>query len=237
MNLTVGPLPPAVYWRRRAIVLGGLLLVVLLLVYACSGSGQPTDSAHHTAAGSPSPSTTDGLFPIGDDPSAPSSAPSQPVLSPTPSPTQTPSATPTSTAPAGDTCTDSQIKVTPVISSTSPTTSRLVHGGTFDIKLKVRNVSDSACKRDVGGIAEELRVMHGKTKVWSSDDCGKSQGKQHDVRTFEPNVEIYADLKWDSYDLTGTSCKKSSSPADTGKYSLVGRVGTKSATTTFSIVD
>src|SRR5207248_6256170 len=25
MNLTVGPLPPAVYWRRRALVAGGLL--------------------------------------------------------------------------------------------------------------------------------------------------------------------------------------------------------------------
>jgi len=37
MNLTVGPLAPAVYWRRRAFVAGALLVVVLLLVYSCGG--------------------------------------------------------------------------------------------------------------------------------------------------------------------------------------------------------
>ena len=39
MNLTVGPLPPAVYWRRRAVVVGVLLVLVLLVTYACGSSG------------------------------------------------------------------------------------------------------------------------------------------------------------------------------------------------------
>ena len=38
MNLTVGPHPPAVYWRRRALVAGGLLLLILLVVWSCGGS-------------------------------------------------------------------------------------------------------------------------------------------------------------------------------------------------------
>ena len=37
MRLTVGPLPPAVYWRRRAIVLGVAVVLVFLIVQSCSG--------------------------------------------------------------------------------------------------------------------------------------------------------------------------------------------------------
>ncbi|HEY2796013.1 MAG TPA: hypothetical protein VGJ28_26855 [Micromonosporaceae bacterium] len=83
---------------------------------------------------------------------------------------------------------------------------------------------------------EELRIMSGKKKIWSSDDCVTSQGKAHDVRTFGPDIEIYASIKWDSYDITTSGCKKSSTPAAVGAYELVGRVGTKTATTKFSIV-
>ncbi|MGC1213053.1 MAG: hypothetical protein WA890_17525, partial [Micromonospora sp.] len=42
MRLTVGPLPPAVYWRRRAVVLGAGLLFLIVLLYSCSGSGHNT---------------------------------------------------------------------------------------------------------------------------------------------------------------------------------------------------
>ena len=38
MRLTVGPLPPAVYWRRRAVVLGAGLLFLIVLLYSCTGS-------------------------------------------------------------------------------------------------------------------------------------------------------------------------------------------------------
>jgi hypothetical protein len=62
------------------------------------------------------------------------------------------------------------------------------------------------------------------------------QAKPHDIRTFGPDIEIYAALKWDSYDITTSSCKKSSTPAAVGTYELVGRVGSKTATTKFSIV-
>jgi hypothetical protein len=37
MRSTVGPLPPAVYWRRRALVLGVLLLIVIALFVSCGG--------------------------------------------------------------------------------------------------------------------------------------------------------------------------------------------------------
>src|SRR4051794_14185349 len=39
MRLTVGTLPPAVYWRRRVLLLAALLIVILTGVYACTGGG------------------------------------------------------------------------------------------------------------------------------------------------------------------------------------------------------
>jgi hypothetical protein len=230
MNLTVGPLPPAVYWRRRAIVLGGVLLVVLLVAYACSGPttpSAPATSSSSTTLGLNAPAgiTDTSAIPTGIVSSSPSLLPS---LGPSPSPgVSTTGVT---------TCTDAQIRVTPTISSTSATTSRLVHGGTYDLKLKVRNVSTVPCRRDVGGVPEELEVMAGTTKIWSSDDCGKSQGKPHDIRTFGPDIEIYAEVKWDSYDISTHGCAKAASPLKDGTYSLVGRVGTKTATAKFTIV-
>src|SRR6266576_1376401 len=49
MNLTVGPLPPAVYWRRRALVAGGLLLLVLLVAYSCGGSSGSGSTGQHAS--------------------------------------------------------------------------------------------------------------------------------------------------------------------------------------------
>jgi len=239
MNLTVGPLPPAVYWRRRALVLGALVLLVLLLAYSCSGSstsnasgrtpGAPSSRSPQANAGlvdSPSPAVT--LLP-----SAPVSLP--PSMPPSMPPSPTPSLAPIPATTGTGTCTDDQIKVTPVISSTG-SSSRLIHGGTYDLKLKVRNISTVTCRRDVGSVPEELRVVAGHTKIWSSDDCGGGRGVAHDIRTFKPNVEIYAEVKWDSYDITTHSCKKSSTPAKVGTYELLGRVGTKSAAVRFAIV-
>ena len=238
MNLTVGPLPPAVYWRRRAIVLGGLLLVVLLVVYACSGSSPSDASAQHTPGPTPTSISSTNLLPpiVGSGSPVPSLSPS--TASGSPSAPASPTGTPTpSTAVTGvATCTDAQIRVTPVISSTSTSTSKLVHGGTFDLKLKVRNISSTTCRRDVGSVPEELTVTYKNAKIWSSGDCDSTKSTPHDVRTFAPDVEIYAEVKWSSYDKTADSCKKSATPAATGKYELIGRLGTKSATVPFSIV-
>jgi hypothetical protein len=237
MNFTVGPLPPAVYWRRRAIVAVGLLLVVLLIVYACSG---PSTSSASLA---PSPTPTQALSPSLDGLASAAGAPAisaspslfiSPLTSPTPSAHPSPSPRPTQTG--IPTCSDAQIEVTPVISSTSGSTTRLVHGGTFDLKLKVRNVSKVTCRRDVGGAPEELRIMSGKTKIWSSDDCVRAQGKAHDVRTFRPGIGVYAEVAWSSYKITTHTCTKSPTPAKIGTYQLIGRVGAKKATTPFKIV-
>lgn len=240
MNLTVGPLPPAVYWRRRAIVAGGLLLAILLIVYSCGGPGSPDANGPQQTAAEESQSPTAGVVLPGLSPSA---TPSMPSLSPFPSDESSPSPTVTATATATEAgggvpaCSDADMKISASIESTSAGTSKLQYGGTFALKLKIQNASDHACTRDVGSVPESLTVSQGNTKIWSSDDCDSDSGaKSHDVRTFQANIMIYAQVEWSSYLNTAKSCSKGKTPAARGKYQLTGELGTaKSAVTTFTI--
>jgi hypothetical protein len=236
MNLTVGPLPPAVYWRRRAIVAGGLLLVILLIVYSCGGPGSPDAKGPQQTAVEESQSSTAGVVLPGLSPSA---TPSMPSLSPFPSEEPSPSPTATATEAGGGapSCSDADMKISASIESTSAGTSKLQYGGTFALKLKIQNVSDHACTRDVGSVPERLTISQGKTKIWSSDDCDSDSGaKSHDVRTFQANILIYAQVEWSSYLNTAKSCSKGKTPAARGKYQLTGELGTaKSAVTSFTI--
>ncbi|HEV2087755.1 MAG TPA: hypothetical protein VGR21_05550, partial [Cryptosporangiaceae bacterium] len=106
MNLTVGPEPPAVYWRRRALV-GVPVLVVLLTFTACvtnsGGEGGQSSVLVARSTASPTPSPTADLTDeecTAEDPCAP------PVGSPTAEslvPTQSavpPVTTPSVAAPA-----------------------------------------------------------------------------------------------------------------------------------------
>jgi hypothetical protein len=127
--------------------------------------------------------------------------------------------------------------VSATIESSSASVSRLQLGGTFVLKLKIQNVSTRACSRDVGSDPEELRITHGSTKIWSSDDCdGATGAKKHDVRTFQPNIMIQAQLTWNSYLNTATSCTKGKTAAPVGTYQLYGRLDTaESKATEFKI--
>jgi hypothetical protein len=129
------------------------------------------------------------------------------------------------------------MKISTTIESTSSSTSALQYGGTFALKLKIQNISDHACTRDVGSVPESLTIAHDGDKVWSSDDCDSDSGaKAHDVRTFQPNILIYAQVNWSSYLNTSKSCTKGKTPAARGKYQLTGRLGAAtSAVTTFTI--
>src|SRR5690348_2708657 len=104
MKLTVGPLAPAVYWRRRVLVIAGLLVVVLAIVYACRGATASSAEGQRPAA------VTTGTTP----PPQPTSQP--PSISPSPSPSLVPTTPPSSSAPAtgrpSGECADSDLNVT-----------------------------------------------------------------------------------------------------------------------------
>lgn len=230
MRLTVGPLPPAVYWRRRAVVLGAGLLFLIVLLYSCSDPGRNTGGTQTpkvspTASASalqPSPSGS-ALTPQTGAPSAtpgdtgggavgPAGGGSAPTLAPV-----------GPAAPAVDdgTCTDAEILVTAVA---LPSTAQ--RGTVVDLQLKIKNKSQRTCSRDVGADLQELFIKSGAAKVWSSDTCGT--GKGSDVQSFTPGFERLYELGWNGRDTTRCANGLAAGPyAPAGTYEVFARVGTK----------
>ncbi|KAB1913301.1 hypothetical protein [Micromonospora sp. AMSO31t] len=240
MRMTVGPLPPAVYWRRRAVVFGAGLLFLIVLLYSCTGTDRndtPTGKAGGNAGGTPSaaaPGPTGSLL-------TPQST------SPSPSSGESGGGNGTSdgggtgtdngggqngggandggapAAPVADdgTCADSELRVTPVALPASAQ-----RGTVVTLRLKVRNISERTCSRDVGADLQELYIKAGAAKVWSSDTCGT--GKGSDVQSFTPNFERSYELGWNGRDVSACKNGVAAGPyAPIGTYQLFARVGTK----------
>ncbi|MGH3750650.1 MAG: hypothetical protein ACRDT8_25035, partial [Micromonosporaceae bacterium] len=182
MKLTVGPLPPAVYWRRRAAVLAAILIVVLFVVYSCGGVGKP-EGAAVTSSGkggasrdSPSfvepsdddvsPDPGDGSGDGSDGPGAPG-----PVAPP---------GEDNSNAPP---CVEGDLSI-----AAEPTREKTRAGDRLRINLVITNTSDRACKGDIGADQQEVQLQQGKGRVWSSDDC-KPQTGSH-VEVLSPDVPV-----------------------------------------------
>lgn len=220
MRLTVGPLPPAVYWRRRAVVLGAILLFVLVLTYSCAGSGrQPTDP---TAAGAGQSrgvaSSATVLTPYTDGPSA-SGSPQVPTPTATGIAGQ-PASGQSGTGSAGD-CTDTEIDLVAV-----PAQARIAPGTSVDLTLRVKNVSSRACSRDLGSLQQELYLKLGAQKIWSSDTC--SNGRDSDVKSLAPSIVHEYRISWNGRDSTRCSGGVASGPVPpAGSYLLFARLGTK----------
>ncbi|WBB66069.1 hypothetical protein [Micromonospora sp. WMMD812] len=225
MRLTVGPLPPAVYWRRRAVVLGAGLLFLIVLLYSCTGSGNggdapragstssatpgPTGSVLTPQTGTPPPEGADG--PEGEKPSS----------SPSTSPTSEAPAAPAGGTVDDGTCTDAEITVTPVALPSSAQ-----RGAAVDLQLKIKNKSDRTCSRDVGADLQELFIKAGAEKVWSSDTCGT--GKGNDVQSFTPGFERSYQVGWNGRDASRCANGVANGPQPpAGAYQVFARVGTK----------
>ncbi|MEU8069485.1 hypothetical protein [Micromonospora sp. NPDC049151] len=245
MRLTVGPLPPAVYWRRRAVVLGAGLLFLIVLLYSCTGTDRNTGAP----GTDPSPSGSAGAQP---DPSGSVLTPQSGGPSPTAGDTGGGANTGGGTGDGGassgggntgggvnngggngnggatgqpvsddGTCTDSELLVTPV--AVPPTAQR---GTVVTLRLKVKNVSNRTCSRDVGADLQELYLKSGAEKVWSSDTCGT--GKGSDVQSFTPDFERSYELGWNGRrDNRCANGVASGEFAAIGAYQLFARVGTK----------
>jgi hypothetical protein len=210
MRLTVGPLPPAVYWRRRLIVLGVLLVVVFFGIYACGGdSGRagdrqagPTSSASPT--GEPSGTATG---------SVPAIVLSEP---PPPAPTTTAPAVP----PSGP-CIDAEVSVTPVPHNNK---TQLARGESITIYLRIRNISGRTCSRDIGGDQQELRIAQGAQTLWSSDHCDGVKGSF--VQSLRPGQQVEGTVLWNGRGSTNCQARPLPNP---GTYQLFGRLGTKTS--------
>ncbi|MGI5212986.1 hypothetical protein [Plantactinospora sp. CA-290183] len=229
MRLTVGPLPSAVYWRRRAVVLGAALLFLIVLVYSCTRTGDET-GRNGTAnpgqspgpspvltpeSGGPEPGASESGAPEGD----PSDAPAGEELPPV-----EPAgggAVPPAAPPVEGGCTDEEMSVVPLASRT---TAR--RGEPIELRLRIKNVSDRTCSRDVGAAMQELFVKSGARKIWSSDVCGNVQ--TNEVYSFPPTHENEYKIVWNGRESSKCASGLATGPYPAaGSYQLLGRLATK----------
>src|SRR5262245_65486520 len=99
MRLTVGPLPPAVYWRRRAVVLGGILIIILMMFYIFGNAGEAPAGTDPSAQSGVTPGPTQTvLTPI--IPDVEETQTTVPTDAPATSAYRLPSADPTAGVPA-----------------------------------------------------------------------------------------------------------------------------------------
>jgi hypothetical protein len=220
MRLTVGPLPPAVYWRRRAIVLGAVLLFVLVLTYSCAKSDPPATPRAANATGgpqNPAPSVV-----VRSSPSVTPSAGGG--ASPTAAASTDAAIDPTGEPSAGTdpgTCTDSEISVAAI-----PGQDSVPSGTSVQITLQVKNISERTCSRDLGSLQQELYVKAGAQKVWSSDTCGTA--RDSDVRSLPPNIAHEYQVAWNGRDSSKCAGGVASGPYPApGSYLVFGRLGSK----------
>jgi hypothetical protein len=228
MRLTVGPLPPAVYWRRRAIVLGAVLLVLFVVAQAClSGAASPEEPAGGQPASDPPAGSGAGAGPTGpaasggpDQPDAPATgSPAGEVPAGAPSDGRSPTA-PAPTGPGA--CTDEEMRITAEADRTS-----FQVGTRVQFTIRIRNDSDRTCRRDIGGDRRELYLRRGTgaAKVWSSRDCGGPAGSE--VRELAPGFETSHWTVWDG--RASDACdgdEPAGEPVAPGEYQLVARLGT-----------
>nr|WP_239521921.1 MucR family transcriptional regulator [Geodermatophilus sabuli] len=217
----VGPLSPAVYWRRRLLVLT-LLLAVLggggwLAVAAISG-GSGSSAAAAAATDEP---TGESSRPPALELVVPSLAS---VQTPTPVPTVTeaPPPAPEAAAPEpGGPCTDDMIGLEVRSPGSAPV------GGKPTFELVVSNVSAVPCVRPLDkGLQEIVLSDAGGNRLWGSNDCFPEASS--DVRTLAPGESVAFPLVWGGL-TSQPGCTAERNPLAPGQYVLRGRLDTKTS--------
>lgn len=213
MRLTVGPLPPAVYWRRRVIVLGVLLVLFFFTFYACNGeSGTAGDRLDGVSGTSSAPSPPEPTGSAGS------------VMAATDDPATAPTdqlATSAAGMPPTGPCTDAELSVTP---ATEANKTQLRPGESIMIYLRIKNIGGRVCSRDIGADQQELRITQGAQTLWSSDHCDSGRGSA--VTSLRPGQLVEGKVLWNG--RSSTNCGNRTLPPP-GTYLLFGRLGTKSS--------
>ncbi|MDP9239658.1 MAG: hypothetical protein M3O55_03325 [Actinomycetota bacterium] len=210
MQTTVGPLPPAVYWRRRLVLLG-ILVLAFVMVRACAGGDTSTAGSGKAAK------TKNSSAPLGttDNPYHPIVGSPSPSARPTPSPS--PSHKPAVPLPAGAACTDAEILLT---ATTDARTYRV--GAKPQLTMKLTNVGTRPCRRDLGPPATELIITSGPAHTWSTDDC--EPGGAPVITLLQPRESRTFVIPW-SGRRSLPRCAGARPLATAGTYRLQARLG------------
>lgn len=156
--MTRGPLPPSVYWRRRAFVIGLVLALVLLAVNLFHGGDPaPSDSARTVASGTQPDGVTPAQRKRAKHKKSPGRAKQDVVVGPVAPPAPV-------LAPPVGTCDDSDIVVSPDVSSATA-------GRPVTITLRLRTANTEACTWHVARGHLVVKIADGDDEVWASREC------------------------------------------------------------------
>lgn len=133
----------------------------------------------------------------------------------TPSSTKPATAEPTA-SPALLDCTNENIKV-----SVTADAQTYVIGQLITIAMRIANVGDVACRRDVGALVNEVYVTNSDgLVVWTSDACqqaAKPQVAVMKVGSIFGSTQVWSGLN------SGQNCTNAAADAQPGKYLVYGR--------------
>lgn len=143
-------------------------------------------------------------------------APAKQAGTSTPTATATPTAATPSATPTISDCVNSAIKVSVTADAES-----YVVGQPITIAMRISNVGDVDCKRDVGALVNEVYVTNvDGLLVWSSDACQKEAKPQIAIMKSKAvfgNTQVWSGLN------SGQNCTQAAADALPGKYLIYGR--------------
>ncbi len=121
--------------------------------------------------------------------------------------------------PNGSACTGDEMTITPI-----PATTSVKRGATLELSLKIKNIGSRACTRDVGADPQELYIVQGARRYWSSDNCGTVKGS--DVRQFAPGAERVYKVTWNGRQSNICTSGAAAGPnPPPGEFQLLARLG------------
>ncbi len=114
-------------------------------------------------------------------------------------------------------CAEGDLSITP-----EPAHTQTPEGARLRINLAITNVSDRACEADIGADRQEVRLMHDKDRIWSSDDCKPQRGSQ--VEVLSPGVPV--ERFWVTWDgrSSAPKCGGDRAVVREGTYTVVARL-------------
>ena len=223
-------------------MLGAVLLGIIVLFVSCSGDDQNDPRGKGPSSASPTTAPASGAagvepsflddVPGGSGPSLPAPGDIDPGAAGDDDDEELgASALPTIggaangqntnvTGPAGGTCADTEIALTP-----TPATSTIKRGAALVIGLTIKNIGSRTCSRDVGADPQELYLEQGASQYWSSDTCSKD--KRSNVRQLVAGEVLTFKVTWNGRQSSSCSGSLSAGPnPPPGQFELRARLGT-----------
>lgn len=221
------PLPARVYWVRRLIVLGVAFAMVFGIGRLLGGDGSTDDAARPASATGTSTQPPRPTATATSTVTAPAGATGQAqdrngTRGNRPAKTRTPLAMPTGP------CTDSDVRVRPLLRDTA------YAGGDVSLTLRLTTLQSPACTWSVSPETVAVKLTSGSDRIWSSQECPSSVPEADVV--LRNNRPTDVDVTW-SGRRSDPDCSRTTQWAEPGYYHVTAAaMGSEPADQQFRLV-